>query len=142
MALLGWVGPPKEEGSLSPQGSVALRPNLSGRFESRFVTVRVTPGPSVMLRGMDGAALGVWVAHGEGWFQFHPCLVLDHCLCSGLVTLTVYSQSATGSDWFRLVLLVFLWVFTFFTGLAVFSLFFFLFLTGFYQSVIGFVTTF
>ncbi|NWV68626.1 PUR4 synthase, partial [Malurus elegans] len=66
MALLGWVGPPKEEGSSSPQGSVALRPNLSGRFESRFVTVRVTPGPSVMLRGMDGAALGVWVAHGEG----------------------------------------------------------------------------
>ncbi|NWI85787.1 PUR4 synthase, partial [Pitta sordida] len=60
MALLGWVGPQTEG------GAVALSPNLSGRFESRFVTVRVEPGPALMLRGMEGSTLGVWVAHGEG----------------------------------------------------------------------------
>ncbi|XP_058684509.1 phosphoribosylformylglycinamidine synthase isoform X4 [Poecile atricapillus] len=40
MALLGWVG---STGSV-PAPALALQPNLSGRFESRFVTVRVTPG--------------------------------------------------------------------------------------------------
>ncbi|NWJ03370.1 PUR4 synthase, partial [Crypturellus undulatus] len=64
MALMGWVGPAATEVSPGPQ--VVLAPNVSGRFESRFVTVRVEPGPALMLRGMEGAVLGVWVAHGEG----------------------------------------------------------------------------
>ncbi|XP_049653230.1 phosphoribosylformylglycinamidine synthase, partial [Accipiter gentilis] len=62
LALLGWVGPPTEEGA---PPAVVLSPNASGRFESRFVAVRVEPGPALMLRGMAGACLGVWVAHGE-----------------------------------------------------------------------------
>ncbi|NXG03900.1 PUR4 synthase, partial [Sakesphorus luctuosus] len=63
LALLGWVGP---GGSGGAPPAVALTPNESGRFESRFVTVKVEPGPALMLRGMEGATLGVWVAHGEG----------------------------------------------------------------------------
>ncbi|NXI37608.1 PUR4 synthase, partial [Galbula dea] len=72
LALLGWVGPPQvwvadccgaAEGA---PPAVVLSPNLSGRFESRFVTVRVEPGPALMLQGMHGSCLGVWVAHGEG----------------------------------------------------------------------------
>ncbi|NXV55985.1 PUR4 synthase, partial [Molothrus ater] len=78
MALLGWVGTGQCHlchlchlcvSPVSPQcpvPAVALERNLSGRFESRFVTVRVEPGPALMLRGMEGARLGVWVAHGEG----------------------------------------------------------------------------
>ncbi|NXF00325.1 PUR4 synthase, partial [Menura novaehollandiae] len=78
MPPLGWVGPPtgeahlgtpgdppREEGTLGPPPMVALEPPLSGRFESRFVTVRVEAGPPPLLRGMEGAVLGVWVAHGE-----------------------------------------------------------------------------
>ncbi|XP_050184200.1 phosphoribosylformylglycinamidine synthase-like isoform X12 [Myiozetetes cayanensis] len=68
MALLGWVGPQTDGGD----PAVVLTPNVSGRFESRFVTVRVEPGPALMLRGMEGSTLGVWVAHGEGRFQFRP----------------------------------------------------------------------
>lgn len=45
---------------------VALTHNKSGRFESRFVSVGILPSPAVMLKGMEGSALGVWVAHGEG----------------------------------------------------------------------------
>ncbi|KAF1582249.1 UNVERIFIED_CONTAM: Phosphoribosylformylglycinamidine synthase, partial [Eudyptes pachyrhynchus] len=65
LALLGWAVTlwGAEEGA---PPAVALSPNLSGRFESRFVAVRVEPGPALMLRGMEGACLGVWVAHGEG----------------------------------------------------------------------------
>ena len=40
--------------------------NKSGRFESRFVNVRVEKSNAIMLQGMEGSTLGVWVVHGEG----------------------------------------------------------------------------
>lgn len=48
------------------ENDVVLTHNKSGRFESRFVSVRIQESASVWLRGMEGSALGVWVAHGEG----------------------------------------------------------------------------
>ncbi|XP_053908773.1 phosphoribosylformylglycinamidine synthase [Cuculus canorus] len=68
MALLGWVG--GASGGAGSPPAVVLNPNLSGRFESRFVAVRVEATPALMLRGMEGSCLGVWVAHGQGRFQF------------------------------------------------------------------------
>lgn len=50
----------------SPESEVVLSHNKSGRFESRFVSVGIQDSPSIWLRGMEGSALGVWVAHGEG----------------------------------------------------------------------------
>ncbi len=47
--------------------------NQSGRFESRFSTVRVsegTPAGKVWFNGMEGSVMGVWVAHGEGQVFF------------------------------------------------------------------------
>lgn len=45
--------------------------NKSGRFESRYVTVHIQEdSPSVLLKGMGGATMGVWVAHGEGQALF------------------------------------------------------------------------
>jgi len=44
--------------------------NRSGRFESRFSTVKILPSPSIMLQGMEGSSLGIWVAHGEGLAYF------------------------------------------------------------------------
>lgn len=49
-----------------PDTEVVLTHNKSGRFESRFVSVGIQESPSVWLRGMEGSALGAWVAHGEG----------------------------------------------------------------------------
>lgn len=46
--------------------AVVLTHNKSGRFESRFVSVGIQESPSIWLKGMEGSALGVWVAHGEG----------------------------------------------------------------------------
>ncbi|XP_074839219.1 phosphoribosylformylglycinamidine synthase isoform X2 [Carettochelys insculpta] len=73
MALLGWVG--AESPATGPTGEavrpgVLLAPNDSGRFESRFVTLAIQESPALMLRGMAGSVLGIWVAHGEGRMRF------------------------------------------------------------------------
>ena len=36
------------------------------RFEGRGSTVAIEESPAVLLRGMAGSRVGVWVAHGEG----------------------------------------------------------------------------
>jgi len=66
MALLGWIPWPGIEDRYQPR----FIQNLSGRFESRFATVRIFPSPSLMLKGMAGSTLGIWVAHGEGRAYF------------------------------------------------------------------------
>ena len=66
MALLGWVPWQGMADEVQPR----FIQNTSGRFESRFATVQIQPGPAVMFRGMEGAALGIWVAHGEGRIFF------------------------------------------------------------------------
>ncbi len=66
MALLGWI----------PWGKIPLErqprfiANPSGRFESRWTTVRINKSPSIMLQGMEDSVLGIWVAHGEGHLHF------------------------------------------------------------------------
>lgn len=42
--------------------------NISHKFESQFVGVTIPQNNSVMLGGMAGRKLGIWVAHGEGRF--------------------------------------------------------------------------
>ena len=71
MALLGWV-PWKDgvHGHLADIHQPRFIHNTSGRFESRWVQVEVLPSPSVLLSGMEGSKLGVWVAHGEGRLFF------------------------------------------------------------------------
>ncbi|XP_072245942.1 phosphoribosylformylglycinamidine synthase [Leuresthes tenuis] len=83
LALLGWVGE-SEDGADS---EVALTHNKSGRFESRFVSVGIQESPSIWLRGMDGSALGVWVAHGEGLMQFRSSQAEELIISRGLAPL-------------------------------------------------------
>jgi phosphoribosylformylglycinamidine synthase len=66
MALLGWV----PWAGIEDRNQPRFIQNLSGRFESRFATVRIFPSPSIMLEGMAGSTLGIWVAHGEGRAYF------------------------------------------------------------------------
>ena len=62
MALLGWVPWKGISGKEQPR----FVRNLSERFESRWVTVKITETPSIMLKDMTDSILGIWVAHGEG----------------------------------------------------------------------------
>ncbi len=58
--------------------------NASGRFESRFVSVKIEPSPALMLDGMAGSTLGIWVQHGEGRALFPDRAVLDRVLADNL----------------------------------------------------------
>jgi len=62
MALIGWVPWKGIETKCQPR----FIGNLSYRFESRFSTVKILESPAIMLKGMEGSTLGIWVAHGEG----------------------------------------------------------------------------
>jgi phosphoribosylformylglycinamidine synthase len=66
MALLGWVPWRGISDELQPR----FIHNASGRFESRFTTLKIVPSPAIMLKGMENAVLGIWVAHGEGLAHF------------------------------------------------------------------------
>jgi len=79
-ALLGWVPWHGIADELQPR---FIR-NASGRFESRFATVRILESPAIMLRGMAGSTIGVWVAHGEGRSFFPDHGVLDRVEEEGL----------------------------------------------------------
>ena len=76
MALLGWVPWQGIDDKFQPR----FIHNKSGRFESRFATVRIIESPSIMLKDMEGSVLGVWVAHGEGHAHFPDKNVLNEVI--------------------------------------------------------------
>jgi phosphoribosylformylglycinamidine synthase len=83
MALLGWVPWQGIENEIQPR----FIHNTSGRFESRFSSVKILPGNSIMLRGMEDSVLGVWVAHGEGRAYFPDEAIMKKVDADGLAPL-------------------------------------------------------
>jgi phosphoribosylformylglycinamidine synthase len=89
MALLGWV----------PWEGIPVRiqprfiQNRSGRFESRFSTVRILASPSIMLKGMEESILGVWVAHGEGRLYFPDDQMLRDTIAKDLAPIRFVDDS-------------------------------------------------
>ena len=88
MGLLGWVGCEQQNpDSLSdqhndclPRQGLCFTHNISERFESRFVNVKIQESPSVMLKGMENSTLGIWVAHGEGRAVYENDAVFEHVI--------------------------------------------------------------
>lgn len=64
MAELGLLTPE------APENSPKMLHNDSHKYESAFVGVTVENSSSIMLSGLAGSKLGIWVAHGEGKFSF------------------------------------------------------------------------
>jgi phosphoribosylformylglycinamidine synthase len=59
--------------------------NQSERYESRYVSVKIEPSPSILFAGMTDSVLPIAVAHGEGFTEFADAAALNHCAASGLV---------------------------------------------------------
>jgi phosphoribosylformylglycinamidine synthase len=81
-ALLGWVpwlGIPDNKQPRFVQ-------NASGRFESRWVTVKILESPAIMFKGMTHSTLGIWVAHGEGRLLFPDPTLMDEVINKKLVS--------------------------------------------------------
>lgn len=82
MSLLGWVGiaqpkiDDKNNGIISVP-DVALLENKSERFECRWSTLKIESSPAVLLKNLDGATIGCWIAHHEGRFTFRSNEILD-----------------------------------------------------------------
>jgi len=89
-ALLGWVPWRDIDGPAQPR----FIHNASGRFESRFATVRIEPSPAVMLSGMEGSVLGVWSAHGEGRAHFPDAGILERIERDGLAPVRFVDDDA------------------------------------------------
>ncbi|BCB95678.1 phosphoribosylformylglycinamidine synthase [Dissulfurispira thermophila] len=76
MALLGWVPWQGIDDRIQPR----FIHNKSGRFESRFLTVKIIDSPSIMLKDMEDSVLGVWIAHGEGLAHFPDKNILNEVI--------------------------------------------------------------
>lgn len=86
MALLGWVPWKGIEGEKQPRfiGNKSGEGVPNGKFESRWVQVEVLPSPSVLLAGMEGTKLGVWIAHGEGRLVYPDQAIQDEVMKGSL----------------------------------------------------------
>jgi len=64
--LLGWV----PELDIPAERQPRFVRNRSGRFESRWVSVKIAESPAMMLAGMEDTVFGIHVDHGEGRMLF------------------------------------------------------------------------
>lgn len=64
--LIGWV----PWAGLEPELQPRFVGNTSGRFESRWTTVKITKSPAIMLKDMEDLVFGIHVDHGEGRLHF------------------------------------------------------------------------
>ncbi len=81
--LLGWVPEP----GLAVERQPRFVRNVSGRFESRWATVKVQKSQAMMLAGMEGLVFGIHVDHGEGRLLFPDKALLDQVKASGMTPL-------------------------------------------------------
>jgi len=81
--LLGWV----PWSGISDEKQPRFIKNKSERFESRWATVKVLSSPSIMLQGMEGSNLGIWVAHGEGQAHFPNSDIMNKVVSKNLIPL-------------------------------------------------------
>jgi phosphoribosylformylglycinamidine synthase len=80
-ALLGWV----PWRGISDIKQPRFVQNRSGKFESRWATVKIMESPAIMLKDMTNSVLGIWVAHGEGRLLFPDQTLMDEVILKKLV---------------------------------------------------------
>ena len=94
MALLGWTPfPGRPDHALPANEQPRFVHNASGRFESRWAAVQIQKSASVLLQGMEGSTLGVWVAHGEGKALFPNKRDKEEVVQKGLAPLRYVDDS-------------------------------------------------
>ncbi len=102
MALLGWVpatGGTDGSALLPDASQPRFVHNASGRFESRWAMVSIDDStPAIMLKGMGGAQIGVWCAHGEGRAIFPDAQVKSVVDAGGLAPIKYCAPDGTTTE--------------------------------------------
>ena len=92
--LLGWV----PFTGLSAEQQPRFIKNVSGRFESRWVTVRVKHSPAMMLAGMEKLVFGIHVDHGEGRLYFPDSAIRQQVVSQNLVPLVYVNDQGEATE--------------------------------------------
>ena len=71
--------------------------NDSRKHESAFTSVRIAENHSIMLKGLAGTTLGVWISHGEGKFRLP--YDASHYNIVGTYGYDSYPSNPNGSDY-------------------------------------------
>ncbi|KAI9906449.1 hypothetical protein PsorP6_004359 [Peronosclerospora sorghi] len=94
--MLGWATHPDTqalESEIRTSAAPRFVHNESGRHESRFVTVQIQASNAVMLRGMAGTCIGVWVSHGAGRAHFSHAKMQETYLATGAAAIRYVDES-------------------------------------------------
>ena len=91
LGLVPWQGLPAER---QPR----FIHNRSGRFESRWATVKVLQSKAMMLRGMEGLTFGIHVDHGEGYLHFPDQAIHEQVWADRLATLVYVDDEGQATE--------------------------------------------
>lgn len=92
--LLGWVPQPNLEAERQPR----FVRNVSGRFESRWSTVKIQKSQAMMLKGMEGLVFGIHVDHGEGRLHFPDPSLLDMVKTNSMTPMVYVDDSGVATE--------------------------------------------
>jgi phosphoribosylformylglycinamidine synthase len=92
--LLGWV----PWRGLDPEDQPRFVYNDSGRFESRWLSVRILPSPSILFKDMVGSVLGVHSAHGEGKLVFPNESIRSIAVVNSLCAMAYTDDNGRATD--------------------------------------------
>ncbi|NOR24655.1 MAG: phosphoribosylformylglycinamidine synthase [Desulforhopalus sp.] len=95
--LFGLLGLVPEPG-LAAERQPRFVGNVSGRFESRWSTVKVQKSNAMMLEGMEGLVFGIHVDHGEGQLHFPDKTLLDKVNDGGMTPLVYVDDDGNATE--------------------------------------------
>jgi phosphoribosylformylglycinamidine synthase len=96
--LFGLLGLVPWQGRLPAEQQPRFIHNVSGRFESRWVTVKVLKSPAMMLKGMEDLTFGIHVDHGEGFLHFPDPAIKAEVLAGNLATLAYVDDAGQPTE--------------------------------------------
>ncbi len=92
--LLGWV--PWQ--GIAPHNQPRFAHNTSGRFESRWVTVKILPSPAIMFAGMEDLVFGIHLDHGEGRLHFPDPALRQQVEAGGLMPMIFVDDEGQATE--------------------------------------------
>ncbi len=92
--LIGWVPWQGIDADRQPR----FVRNRSGRFESRWVTVKVLPSNSIMLQGMEDLVFGIHVDHGEGLLLFPDQEIMKTITQENMATMSYVDDAGNPTE--------------------------------------------